>query len=512
MRPNVGSQTFTVEVVRSPSGEAVTVVDLAIDDLLARGPSFQEAPSPGPQAEQPIRVVGEALFTALLGTGDVARLYHMSAALATERGHTLRVVLRIDSPKLAALPWEAMFDRATGAYLCLQAQLVRHVPALVAPTPQEVSPPLRILGVISAPDRMEALDVAKERSLLESALAEPIANGQAEITWAPTATWDDLHALLLAGPWHVLHFIGHGDFDPVAGEGVLALTRANGHPHLVEASQFTDLLRQASPAPQLVVLNCCSSATSGSSDLFAGTAYALARSGIPAVAAMQFRISDKAASAFARGFYAAIAQRRSIDDAVSAGRVAILGIRSGTTEWITPALFLRGDRAQLFTDAAPTQAPPAQAADSNGHVFISYDSQDSAHADRLQRLLEDAGLQVWRDTDNLWSGQDWRAQIRRAITADALLFLACFSRASIAQTKSRQNEELVWAIEVQRQHNPEIPWLIPVRFDDCQVPDRDIGGGRTLSGIQPASLFGDRADANARRLVEGIQRLLAGQL
>ena len=32
--------------------------------------------------------------------------------------------------------------------------------------------------------------------------------------WAPGATWADLQDLLLDGEWHVLHFIGHGDFDP----------------------------------------------------------------------------------------------------------------------------------------------------------------------------------------------------------------------------------------------------------------------------------------------------------
>ena len=34
--------------------------------------------------------------------------------------------------------------------------------------------------------------------------------------------------MLLAGPWHVLHFIGHGDFDPDRDEGILALAREDG--------------------------------------------------------------------------------------------------------------------------------------------------------------------------------------------------------------------------------------------------------------------------------------------
>jgi CHAT domain-containing protein len=123
----------------------------------------------------------------------------------------------------------------------------------------------------------------------------------------------------------VLHFIGHGDFDPGHDEGVLALTREDGRADLVAAHRLVDLLRQARPMPRLVVLNSCSGAAAGVSDLFSDTAAALVRCGVSAVAAMQYEISDPAAVAFARGFYAAIARGRGVDEAVSSGRVAILG-------------------------------------------------------------------------------------------------------------------------------------------------------------------------------------------
>lgn len=49
------------------------------------------------------------------------------------------------------------------------------------------------------------------------------------------------------------------------------------------------------------------SGAGGTHDLFSGPAAALVHSGIHAVAAMQFSISDTAAIEFARGFYAALA-------------------------------------------------------------------------------------------------------------------------------------------------------------------------------------------------------------
>ena len=359
--PGGAPGVFRVEVVESPAGEASATVELDADSLLARREQLQQAvlasavPSRSvlPETERLVREVGQVLFTGLLGTGEVAGRYRASAAIAAERGQGLRVVLRIDSPTLAGLPWEAMYDQATGAYVCRQDQLVRHVPAASVPAPLHVRPPLRILGVVSSPRGLPALDVDKEQDQLARALARPASQGLAQLHWAPTATWADLQDLLLDGEWHVLHFIGHGDFDPGQDEGVLALTREDGRADLVGAHRLVDLLRQARPMPRLVVLKSCSGAAAGASDLFSGTAAALVRGGVSAVAAMQYEISDPAVVAFDRGFYAAIARGRGVDDAVSSGRVAILGLGGRTLEWVTPVLYLRGLETQLFTLPAP---------------------------------------------------------------------------------------------------------------------------------------------------------------
>ena len=65
-------------------------------------------------AERAVRDMGQALFTALLGTGEVAGLYRASAALADAKEEELRIVLRLDAPELAGLPWEAMYDPGVG--------------------------------------------------------------------------------------------------------------------------------------------------------------------------------------------------------------------------------------------------------------------------------------------------------------------------------------------------------------------------------------------------------------
>jgi hypothetical protein len=144
-----------------------------------------------------------------------------------------------------------------------------------------------------------------------------------------------------------------------------------------------------------------------------------------------------------------------------------------------------------------------------GHVFISYVREDAAAVDALQRRLEDAGIRVWRDTADLWPGEDWAAKIRQAITDNALVFVACFSKISAARERSYQREELLLAVDQLRLRRPDEPWLIPVRFDDCDVPAFDIGAGRTLAAIHWADLFGPRSGENAARLIAAVERILS---
>jgi CHAT domain len=374
--PGQAEGTFRVEVVQSPAGEASAVVDLDVEALLGRQVQLMQAVLASavasrailPQTERPIREIGQTLFSALLGSGDVAGRYRASAALAAERGQGLRVVLRVDDPALAGLPWEAMYDGTAGAYVCRRDQLVRYIPVALAAPPLTVRPPLRILGVISSPRGFAPLDVEKEREQLARALAHPRGEGLVDVRWAPEATWATLQDLLLSGEWHAVHFIGHGDFDIERDEGVLALTRHDGRADLVEAGRLVDLLHEARPMPRLVVLNSCSGAAAGVNDLFAGTAAALVRGGVSAVAAMQYPISDAAAVAFSRGFYTAIAYGRGVDDATSSGRVAILGTRAQTLEWVTPVMYLRGSDSRLFI--MPPQSPGHTAATPKAAVTL----------------------------------------------------------------------------------------------------------------------------------------------
>jgi outer membrane protein assembly factor BamB len=360
--------SYSVRVIHAAAGgEPTGALELDVNEVLARRELLETtllasavARRSVPAAEQPVREVGQQLFQALF-SGPVYGMYRASLGMAQQQGKRLRVVLRLTAPELAALPWETLFDPEIDAYLCRQEPLVRHVPAPYTADPVEVRPPLRILGLVSSPRGLPLLDVEAEKDHLAKALAEPMAEGLVEVVWIPEATWEGVHAQLLAGEWHVLHFVGHGDYDVRTDEGFLALVGADGRADLVDARRLADLLGEAQPTPQLVVMNSCSSGQTGVNDLFSGTAATLARCGVSAVAAMQFSISDAAAIAFARGFYTAIAHGRDVDEAARSGRISILGAH-GSLEWVTPVLYVRGQARQLFnlsTPAADTSQSPA---------------------------------------------------------------------------------------------------------------------------------------------------------
>jgi hypothetical protein len=356
--PGAQPGEYTVRVAHAVAGgEPTGTLNLDVDELLSRRDQWEGAVLASSVrtrrtvlgAEQTVRELGQGLFEALFA-GPVNGTYRASLAVAHGRGQDLRLVLRLTAPELAVLPWETMFDPDTGSYVCRREPLVRHVPAPYVPEPLEVSRPLRILGLVASPRGLQPLDVEAERERLTSALAQPLADGRVELDWVLQASWHGVHERLLAEPWHVVHFVGHGDFDPEADEGVIALVGETGRAHLVKASRLADLLHEADPNPRLAVLNSCASGAGGT-DLFSGTAAALVHSGIDAVVAMQFSISDDAAILFARGFYTALAEGRGIDEATRSGRIAILGMPPDTLEWVTPVLYLRGDTTHLFSFA-----------------------------------------------------------------------------------------------------------------------------------------------------------------
>lgn len=142
------------------------------------------------------------------------------------------------------------------------------------------------------------------------------------------------------------------------------------------------------------------------------------------------------------------------------------------------------------------------------HVFVSYVRDDDAKVDALCKVLEASQIPYWRDRTSLAPGDAWKSKIREAIQDGALVFLACFSDSSRARDKSTMNEELMLAVEEFRKMPPGRTWLIPVRFDNGDVPPWELGGNKMLSDLNYVDLFGDSYAPQAGALVTTIHKLM----
>ncbi|MEZ4656525.1 MAG: CHAT domain-containing protein [Caldilineaceae bacterium] len=294
------------------------------------------------------RAIGQRLFDALI-VGGVRDAYSSSLLRARERGMGLRLRLRIEAPEVAVLPWEFLFDAQEGDHVCLlrETPLTRYVALARDRDVLTVKPPLRILGMVADPTDLPRLDVRAEQARIAHALEHRLERGDVELHWVADGTWRALQAALEQGPWHVFHFVGHGNFDPLTSEGRLAFCDAAGKLHSMSATQLGRLF-SGHATLRLAFLNACEGGRTGDAELFSSVGAVLTRRGIPAVISMQFDISDRAALEFARLFYDALARGNPVDVAVTAARSGLSFADPHSTEWATPMLHMRAPDGRLF--------------------------------------------------------------------------------------------------------------------------------------------------------------------
>ena len=210
-----------------------------------------------------------------------------------------------------------------------------------------MTPPIRILAVAVSPSDLDGLDVERERTRLNAAMESIQAKGLVELTWVPGQTWQDFTEALWEGPWHILHFIGHGGFDENRKEGIVAFARPDGKADYKRATSFGRILGDHEPL-RLAVLNACDTGRSDVTDVFSSTAGTLVRKGTPAVVAMQYEITDEAAIELSRSFYGAVARGIPVDTALTEARKGLATAFEDTLEWGTPVLYLQAPDGVLF--------------------------------------------------------------------------------------------------------------------------------------------------------------------
>lgn len=353
--------SFVARVLESPVGQARSTflspfTPMELEILILRvGPSRRGNRSFDNIPTRAAKDLGGRLFESVF-TNEVRVCLQSSIHYAESQNGGLRIRLRLDTPGLADLPWEYLYNASLNSFLALSAEtsLVRYLDLARPMRPPVLSPPLKVLGLIASPADYPKHAGEDEWKFLNVALQPLSAARQVDLDRLKQPTLAALRARLRRGSYHVLHFIGHGGFDDRAQDGLLILENDHGRGDQVTSHRLATILHNH-PSLQLVVLNCCEGARLSVNAPFSGVAQSLIQQGVPAVIAMQFEISDDAAITFGRVFYESLADGLAVDAALVEARTGMYSTRDDV-EFGAPVLYMRSPDGVLFNLARPHPA------------------------------------------------------------------------------------------------------------------------------------------------------------
>jgi len=373
---------------------------------------------------------GQALYQAVLGKEQAREAVSgwQQARAEADRRFSVRVDASLldDAPadeqanartaasRLISLPWELLRDDK--AYLSEGANPVRvrrRLPNYANQIPRPAALPIRILLASPRPEQ-EGVGYLDHRASAKPLVAAAASLGDlAELHVLNPPTLAALEQELKRAhdkkqPYHVLHFDGHGVYDPEHGLGALCFEDPqdsdkleNRRMALVHADKLAGLLRDY--RIPLVFLEACQTAQS-EADPSASVAARLLEAGVSSVVAMSHSVLVETARRFTTAFYQSLAQGQRIGLAMLAGQTELmrdshrLNIQGAgglsLHDWFVPILYQEQHDPQLFTrlpsaraldvQAAQRQAMLGELPDPPKHEFVGR----SRELLKLERLLQ----------------------------------------------------------------------------------------------------------------------------
>jgi hypothetical protein len=294
---------------------------------------------------------GEVLATYLFQDDSIRKLYHETKAAFESRGRGLRLRLLVgnSAAKLHGVRWELLCDPDTKRPLATSEQILfsRFMLSqdwrVIKLRPKAE---LKALVAVSAPG-----DLAKFR-LADVDKQGEIARAREALAGIHTTVIGQNEPLTLTGLINairhdvdVLYLVCHGAFPREKQEPMLFLQDEDGNTAIVKASDLAQRINELQEAPRLIVLASCESAgredgaeaTDGTPAAQSALAPRLAQAGVPAVIAMQGKISMETVRQAMPIFFRELLKDGQIDRAMAAARGAV---REQDDSWM-PALFTR---------------------------------------------------------------------------------------------------------------------------------------------------------------------------
>jgi len=392
--------TFELQVRESWSGRVVSgnfvppYQPRQLNTLLKRLKTFEID-------DQGLREIGQRLFLALCrsetrATGRRESSEHSVQAMlrsviqrTLKRRGTVALTLAFDRgcEEFVRYPWELLhngehFLLASGVFTLTRALLQPDMPAGCE---LPVHPPMRLLYIGSSPVDLPPLEIERSFENLQRGLSRLIEDGLIHVDRLPEPTFGELVRYLdsFGGvgafdetrnpiPCYAIHFDGHGAFGrlcaseacdelndvddrtcracgtslrSVKPQTYLCFCNEDGCRQLIDTESLRALF--VSSDIRLAVFSACETATFSEEKAHrqhqktavdATLATALVMAEVPAVVAMPFSVQDELSPTFMFHFYEALARGRTLEEALSRARHALLPMFKHHS-WFVPVLY-----------------------------------------------------------------------------------------------------------------------------------------------------------------------------
>lgn len=256
----------------------------------------------------------------------------------------------------AGLPLEFLYSDQAGDYLSLLHPIIRQIRGVVTrrdPISAEFvkrlvnsEEKLRILLVVS--NTLPQVDLIDEIGEKVSDLLSPVKWIETTCIRTEEATYQSVREMLRACKYHVVHYIGHGDYQERSPEQSSLFfwegkNRA-GNVKAMTASELRLLLDNSDI--RLFHLTACEGTHTGSAadlldDDYLGLADAIIQSGVPSVLGYRWPVSAGSAKEMAIAFYRSFVRHGSPELALLDARRDIAMRNKDDLTWVSPILIVQ---------------------------------------------------------------------------------------------------------------------------------------------------------------------------
>jgi hypothetical protein len=263
------------------------------------------------------------------------------AILAGSPDTPQRVAILSTASGLEGVPWEWL-NAGPEALIAATASVrfVRLVPTLYATPPLTVTPPIRVLIILTNPKDERLLDPVTEVDIIMQGLM----NGQEyEVRQLVEPRLEALQRELEWAP-HVIHYVGHSGISGT--EGCLILHDDRDGTRWLAAAEIARLLPDS---VQLVCLSTCVTAENYQTGGLARFAHCSAEIPLPTTIVNQYALKEPQARAFWGMFYPALYRHEgNVVEALHEARTATCRGESNTWSWASFSLVVRDGIGQPF--------------------------------------------------------------------------------------------------------------------------------------------------------------------